>query len=197
VSSRWAWRTAGLAGVLVASACQSERMVRYPPPAGAADPGPAIAVTTTGDKGVVEEGKAVMHADGVVNLRPMAEATVTAVASDAVVGISSFGLRINRRAPVSPGSRPLYAVSTHSTIDRAKGQVPEALTISGSNSAGGPGSTPLRFALDGYDVVTLIATARSAGGATRTIVVTYRAAGGALLEPDSDRFNRTPPSQTR
>jgi hypothetical protein len=175
-----------LAGLSL-TACQAERTIRYPLPAGAADPGPAIAISSSGDNGVVAAGQAVVHGDTTVLLRPLGEVVITATATDPVAGISSFGLRITRRTPVSPSSRPLYAVGTHTAMNAGTGRVPETLVITGSNSAGGPGSTPLKFALDGYDVVTAIATARSAAGLTKTIVVTYQPAGGAILQPDTSR----------
>lgn len=174
--------------VVTAAACSQPVTV---PPAGE-DTAPNITINafvvqqSQGYSGDIEPGKENVGMTTSVNVTKGAKVQFSGSAKNPG-GVQQFNMTIKQ------AGETLYEVTTTATAD-AGGQVPNLLSIVGTDGTGGPGGQPMVVTLT--TPVILTATATNFHAMSQTITVTYNPAATSIIVGGGGTSGQPPPPTT-
>jgi hypothetical protein len=141
----------------------------------------------SGYSGDVEPGKANVGLTTSVNVTEGAKVQLSGSAKNPG-GVQRFNITVKQ------AGQNLYQVTTSSTPD-ANGQVPDLLSIVGTDGASGPGNQPIVVTLSAPAVVTAVAT--NFHSMSQTITITYNPVPSNIIVGDGNGGGPPPPSSAQ
>ena len=174
-------------GVLILSSVACSHNVTIP--SAEQDTAPTITMNAfvvqqpTGYSGDVEPGKANVGMTSSVNVTEGAKVQFSGSAKNPG-GVQQFGVTVTQSGQI------LYQAAAMSTPD-ANGQVPDLLSLVGTNGAGGPGNQPMVVTMSAPVIVT--ATATNFHAMSQTITITYNPVSSNIVVGGGGTTNPPPP----